>query len=500
MNDRGPQSWRRFLVLRSILSAIAAIGMLAMLFQCQSIGDPLETPAGRRLTELIAVLNSGSYDAIRDYAAAGFSEELVSGALDAKVDALMRIHAASEGLTFVRVLSASHDRVIAEVSNRLAEMNQVFGVSVERMRPNRISMWYRGPAYLYERPGSVPQLNESEIVAGMDSFLDRLSAAGVFSGAILIGKDDSILLQRAIGPAHRDLDVPNVLETRFNIASVGKLFTAVAVAQLTERGLLSYGDPVSLYLGPDWIAADIASEIRIEHLLTHRSGLGDFLESDAMLRASAPPRTLDDYKSIIRAEQPEFPPGSRFRYSNSGFVLLGAVVERVVGQAFGEYCQEHVSDPAGILGPVDPPRDTVPLPAPAFATGYTSHFTADGRSWTDNTARMATVAPSPAGGQYASVGDLWRFATALQTGILVRDSTWQQLSEPARVEGGPPSGYGFEISDYGQERVVGHGGSHDGIGAVLDLYLRSGYTVIVLSNSDRSAFFVREKFASLVLR
>jgi hypothetical protein len=113
---------------------------------------------------------------------------------------------------------------------------------------------------------------------------------------------------------------------------------------------------------------------------------------------------------------------------------------------------------------------------------------------------MGTAAPSPAGGEYASAEDLWRFARALVTGVLVRDSTWLVLAAPAPVRGGPPTGYGFEVRTQGEERVVGHGGSHEGIGAVLDIYLRSGYTLVVLSNSDRSAFAVRQKFASVVIR
>jgi CubicO group peptidase (beta-lactamase class C family) len=476
------------------------VAALATCTHAQTTGTLPDTPPGRRLAELITVLNSGSYDSIREYTAANFSEEFIADALDARVDALMRIHAGSRELTVVGVLSASRDRVIAEVRNRLAEMNQALGVSVERRPPHRITMSFRGPAYLYDGPDRVPQFTDIEVVAAMDSLLDRLAAAGVFSGAILVAKADSILLRRAVGLAHRDPDVPNRPDTRFNIASVGKLFTTVAIAQLAEEGLLRYEDPIGRYLGSDWVAPDVASAIRIEHLLTHRSGLGDFLESQAMLRAAGPPRSLDDYKPVIRAERPQFTPGTRHQYSNSGFVLLGAIVERITGGTFGAYFQEHLFQPAAMVGAGELPPDTVPLPAPAFATGYTSSYSASGCSWTENTERLATVAPSPAGGQYASVEDLWRFAVALRSGILVRGSTWESLSAPAPVRGGPPTGYGFEVADHGQERVVGHGGSHEGIGAALDIYLRSGYTLVVLSNSDRSAFAIREKFASVMLR
>ncbi|NIM49116.1 MAG: serine hydrolase [Gemmatimonadales bacterium] len=478
---------------------IAIVALLATPLQCQTTGILPDTPPGRRLAELITILNSGNYDSIRAYAGDHLSEDLIAGKLDARVDALMRIHAQSQELTFVRVLSSSRDRVIAAVGNRLAEMNQALGVSVERRPPHRITMWYRGPANLYREPAGAAQPAESDIVAAIDSYLDRVAAADVFSGTVLIGREDSILLLRAVGPAHRDPDVANTTDTRFNIASVGKLFTAVAVAQLAERALLTYREPIGRHLGPDWVSHDVASQIRIEHLLTHRSGLGDFLESEAMLHATAPPSSLADYRPIIQAERPQFTPGTRFQYSNSGFIVLGAVLERISGQTFTDYFQQHVFAPAGMVGPSDPPRDRAALPAPAFATGYTSHYAASGRNWSDNTGRMANTAASPAGGQFASAEDLWRFATALRSGALVRDSTWQSLAAPVPVRGGPPRSYGFEITDRGEERRVGHGGSHDGIGAVLDIYLQSGYTLVVLSNSDRSAFAVREKFTSLLM-
>jgi len=478
----------------------ALVTTLALPLSGQTENTLPDTPAGRRLGELITVLNSGSYDSIRAYAAANLSEAFVAGALDQRVDALMRMHAESQELTLVRVVNASGDRVVAEVDNGLTGVPEVLGVSVERGRAPRITMWFRGPAYLYDPPAGVRQHDTGEIIEAMDVLLDRLGDAGVFSGVVLIGQGDSVLLRRAVGMASRSPDLPNAPETRFNIASVGKLFTTVAIAQLAEEGLLSFTDPIGRYLGPDWVAPNVASEVRIEHLLTHQSGFGDFLESEAMLRASAPPRSLEDYKPVIHDERPQFRPGARYQYSNSGFILLGAIVERVTGRTFDEYLGERVFGPAGIVGHGDPPGTPMAPPAPTFATGYTSHYSADGRFWTANTERISKTSPSPAGGQYASVDDLWHFAEALQGGLLVRDSTWQALITPLPVRGRPPTGYGFEVTDRGSERVVGHGGSHEGIGAVLDIYLPDGYTLVVLSNSDRSAFALRQAFASLMFR
>jgi len=478
---------------------VFAVAMAAPL-QSQTIGPLPDTPPGRRLAELIAIINAGDYRSVRAYAESTFSEEFIGGAIDERVDALMRLRAASQELTVVGVQSSSPERVVAEVANRLAEVHQALGVSVERSAPNRISMWYRGPVADRGAPRGAAPPSEGEVVAAMSAFLDRLVAADAFSGTVLVGRGDSILMLRAFGQARRNPDTANRTDTRFNIASVGKLFTTVAVAQLAEQGRLRFDDPVARHLGPEWMAPDLASQIQIEHLLTHRSGLGDYLESDAMLRATAPARALDEYRPIIRAERPRARPGAQFSYSNSGFIVLGAIVESVAGRPFSDYLRERVLGPAGMAGPSDWPRDRAAPPAPDFATGYTSRFSAAGTAWSDNTRRIAAVAPSPAGGQYASAEDLWRFARALTTGALLRDSTWSAMAAPAPVRGGPPTGYGFEVQRRGEERIVGHGGSHEGIGAVLDIYLRSRYTLVALSNADRSAFAVREKFASLVLR
>ncbi len=482
------------------IAGIAAFTVLAIPLQGQTHVELPDTPAAERFSEFLSVVNSGDYHTVRSYVERNLVREFIDGAVDARVDALMRIHTASRTLTVVQVRSSSRDRIITEVRNQLTDSYEALGVSVERRRPHRVTMWYRGPSYITDRPSGAPRRTESEILDTMHTFLDRIADAEAFSGTVLIGNGERVVLRRAVGLAHRDPDIATSLDTRFNIGSVGKLFTSVAIAQLAERGLLTYQDLIGRYLGPGWVSPDVASEIRIEHLLTHRSGLGDFLESAAMTRATAPPRSLDDYQPIIRAERPQFRPGTQFQYSNSGFILLGAIVERLSGQSFADYFHEHVFAPAQMVGLSNPPQDRAALRAPTFATGYTSHYSAGGKAWNDNTRRMATTAASPAGGQYASVEDLWRFALALKSGTVVADSTWQSLTAPVRGSGGPPRGYGFEIRDLRKERRVGHGGSHEGVGAVLDMYLNSGYTLVVLSNSDRSAFAVRQRFDQLMLR
>ncbi len=484
---------------RKLIPFATVIAVIVGFSQCRTMGILPNTAPGRRLAELITVVNSGDYRGIRTYAEGNFAPELVDGALEAKIDSLMRVHAASQKLTVIGVLSTSRERVIAEVYNQLAETSQAFGVSVERRTPHLIDRWYRGPAPARSQEGLQAHTIESDVVQAMDEFMDRSAAVDVFSGTVLIGRGDAVLLQRAVGLAHRSPDVANTVDTRFNIASVGKLFTAVAIAQLVQQGSLSHGDTLRKHIRSEWVSSEVASEIRIEHLLTHRSGLGDFLESEAMRQAAGPPRSLADYRAAIRSEQPQFKPGTRFQYSNSGFILLGAVIEDITKLSFDEYLRQSVFMPAGMVGTSSQPTDRTALAAPAFAIGYTSHYSAEGRTWRDNTSRLTNTAPSPAGGQFASAQDLWRFALALRTGVLVNGSTWEALTSPAAVEGGPAWGYGFEVTDLRRERRVGHGGSHEGIGAVLDIYLESGFVLVVLSNSDRSAFALREKFASLVM-
>ncbi|MEJ2151045.1 MAG: serine hydrolase, partial [Chloroflexota bacterium] len=177
-----------------------------------------------------------------------------------------------------------------------------------------------GPAGVQE---PAAPLAAEEFAALVDAHLDGLEEQGLFSGVVLIAHEGEILLLRAMGPMNEDGDLNNT-DTRFALASTSKMFTAAAVVQLADQGLLDLDDPVSMYL-PDY-PEEMIQGVTIRHLLTHTSGLGSFFYSDIQ------PLTTVDQMLLVPIEPPAFAPGADYRYSNGGFVLLGGVIERASGQ------------------------------------------------------------------------------------------------------------------------------------------------------------------------
>ena len=176
--------------------------------------------------------------------------------------------------------------------------------------------------------------------------LAELAARGRLSGTVLIAKNGRPVFEHAYGAADRSSHTPNRLATRFNLASVGKTFTGVAVAQLVQAGKLRFQDRVGKYV-PE-LRKDVGDRVTIAELLDHTSGLGDFFGDPGYERLRPRLTSLASYLPLIAEERLQFEPGARFGYSNSGYVLLGLVVERVSGESYYSYVAQHVFRPAGM--------------------------------------------------------------------------------------------------------------------------------------------------------
>ena len=312
--------------------------------------------------------------------------------------------------------------------------------------------------------------------------MDDRAAAGSFSGAMLIAERGRVVWQAGYGYADAARRARNTPETRFNIASMGKMFTAVAIAQLADQGRLGFDDPISRHL-PD-LPTEIGA-ITIHQLLTHTSGLRDYLrpENRDILQAA---RTAADLLPLATAGGLAFPPGTESAYSNSGFVVLGAIVERLSGQTYADYVADHIFRPAGMTSTSlngDSPRAAAmtrrspdggvsegpPHPAPAFGSHHAS----------------------PAGGETSTIGDMMRFAEALRMHRLTRPATterlWQAHLIPSRQSSTTERtsyGYGFNRTDVGDRRFVGHGGGSLGINGQLEIDPEAQRVFVALSNYD----------------
>ena len=165
---------------------------------------------------------------------------------------------------------------------------------------------------------------DSEVVAFLSDYLVKLTRDSNFSGVVLFARGENVLFYRAFGLASRRYDVANNPDTRFNLASASKMFTSISIARLVDEGRLSFNDPIDKYLDADWVSSEVGAKIQISHLLSHTSGLGHYW--DEWDKYSLTIRELSDYKSIIN-DEPAFEPGTDWWYSNTGYVLLGAIIE-----------------------------------------------------------------------------------------------------------------------------------------------------------------------------
>ena len=191
-------------------------------------------------------------------------------------------------------------------------------------------------------------------------------------------------------------------------------------------------------------------------------------------------RKVDDYKPLVAEETLAFEPGTKWQYSNTGFLLAGAVIEAVTGQDYFDVVRERVYAKAGM-----PASDSfdIDLVVPNLAIGYSRERTAAGTRWRANTFEHV-IRGGPAGGGYSTARDLLAFAEAMRKGRLVRPTTAELLWSAKPELKSPDYGYGFGVGKDALGRTAGHSGGFSGIASVLDIYLDTGWTVVVLSNVD----------------
>jgi CubicO group peptidase (beta-lactamase class C family) len=273
--------------------------------------------------------------------------------------------------------------------------------------------------------------------------------------------------------------VLNNVDTKFNLGSMNKMFTATAIAHLVELGKISYDDPISKYIDESWLPKEITEKITIRQLITHTSGLGSFFNETFDRSSRALYRKLDDYKPLIKDEKLAFTPGERFQYSNTGMFLLGVIIEKATGEDYFDYIRRTIYAPAGMANTDCYEMD---YPVENLAIGYSPDPKSPYR-WQNNLYKHV-VKGSPAGGGFSTVRDLHKFALALESGKFVSPDTLKMLWTDYK---GGRYGYGFEVDETDAGKVVGHGGGFAGINSHLNIYPDSGYIVAVMSNYDNGA-------------
>lgn len=292
--------------------------------------------------------------------------------------------------------------------------------------------------------------NEESLVQHTQVYLDSLTAADAFSGVVSITRNGVPVFEKAYGYANRDTRTPNTLETRFNLGSINKLFTATAIRQLAAAGRLSL-DSTLAKAWPEYPNQEVARQVTIRQLLNHRSGImGNIFE----VPGTKSPSDVRHNRQLIAALASAplaYPPGSREEYSNFGYVVLGGVVERVSGVDYYDYIEQHVYAPLGMTHSGHFEKDKLPE---ATAIGYSRQS----GTLQPNRATLPGRG-SAAGGGYSNLEDLKKLMAALRRGGL---------------PGGPPAG-------------IGAAGGAPGINSAIEGDVAGGYDIIVLTNFDPPA-------------
>lgn len=460
-----------------------------------------EKPVSNLIQPLISAINSGETSEILSFIQKHYAKEMLTQQdIKKHVAHLFSIHEIQGEIDFHS--SRSYERFTLPDY----ELHAVFKTEktnlwlgailvVDASPPHKLTRLEFIPARPPSNIAKASPLTLEQVVHELDAFVDVMSKMDLFSGAVLLAKGDEVLYQVARGLASKRFDIANTVETKFNLVSLNKMFTATAIMQLAAKGKLSLTDKLSKYIYGNWLNDGISDKIEIRHLLTHTSGLdNNFLSAmDGWPKRRF--KKLTDYKVITKDAQQYFEPGTASRYSNTGMFLLGVVIESVSGQDYFDYVREHIYLPAGMKN-----TDAFEMDEPIqnLAIGY-SQDDENVTGWRNNLFSHV-LKGSPAGGGYSTVQDLHAFAVALtQFKLLPKHHTELMVSPKPKLKS-PRYGYGFAVREIEDTTVVGHEGGTRGINSNLDIYLEQDYISAIMSNYSAGSVHVMRKIRELLAR
>jgi CubicO group peptidase (beta-lactamase class C family) len=358
----------------------------------------------------------------------------------------VRVDAASSPANDFAPRLSRNGRWLFFTSNRRIEGEETLEVRL-RGPGNGLNDLYRLPVAALPPPG--PRDEEAartlRALDALDRFAARRAAADSFSGTIAVSRAGRIVYTRSFGLANRNFAVANTADTRYAVGSVAKMFTGVAVLQLVQQGRLSLDDTVGTFVRD--LPARVRREVTIRQLLTHTSGMGNYWTSTFHESNHARYRTVADYLPLFAADTLQFAPGTAWRYSNAGYMTLGAIIERVTGRSFFAHVEEHVFRAAGMDDTGYFETDRV---VPRLATPYTrrNRYLPGDSAWVTATF-LGPVRGSPAGGAISTAADLLRFTDALRDGRLLDRRHLEMFLAPMVAYDRPElrKRYGFGVAE-----------------------------------------------------
>jgi len=309
----------------------------------------------------------------------------------------------------------------------------------------------------------------------LHQFLLQKEEANEFSGVVMIAREGKPVFKEVYGFASKRFDVPNKIDTKFNLGSINKLFTSIAILQLAEKEKLKLDDPIGKYL--DVFPDDIAEKVTIRHLLDMSSGWGDYWENEDFNACQFKLRTVSDYMEFIKDIPLDFEPGTDTQHCNTGFEVAGAVIEKVTGKDYYDYIRTHIYEPLGMSDTDSFHRDG---PVKNLAMGYTDYTPAGkrGKGYEWNNMYILSPRGTPAGGGYSTAEDMLKLAQALRNNKILSPSYTNVIWNRFQGEPGDP------INPIILERMWVSAGGAPGVSAIFAISLKDGLTYIVLSNYD----------------
>lgn len=386
-------------------------------------------------------------------------------------------------------LDNSNNRIrhISKVHSKNTDMQHEMVVFFNNDQQRPITGWY-----INADPQSdvnKTSLTETQFFAEIKAYTDKLANNGVFSGTVMLAKGNKVLFSAAHGLASHRYDVKNNLKTKFQIGSMNKMFTSVAILQLIDIGKISLNDSLTKFIDRKLLGKGDFDKIQISHLLSHTSGIGNIVGLDELQNKV---RSLEDISHLYSTIDTRFEPGSQWRYSNTGMIMLGQIIEKVSGNSYFDHVAQHVYQAANMQN-----SGSFDLDVPVKNTARNYWYSIETEKITENL-MYQSVKGGPAGGGYSTVGDLHKFALAMQTGKLLNSKLANEALTAKPELNAPNWGYGFSVRGREGNQIVGHNGSHLGMTARLNIYKDKGYILVVLGNYQSSAWPIVAKVDQLI--
>jgi CubicO group peptidase (beta-lactamase class C family) len=443
---------QRTLTMHHKLRILGWLALVAAGFAGQAAAPLGSTPSGRKVEAYIKAFNAGEA-AMKDFFAAHTAPaSLQQAPLETRLARYRQMRGRLGDLEIRRVAENKPElvSVVAQGSGGPAVAMDFLFEAAEPYGLMGIRVTDAGDE---GAPPPSPKKDDAELVASVKDLVRAKAAEGAFSGVVLIARNGAPIHLEAVGDADRDKKIANRTDTKFNIGSINKAFTAIAVRKLTAEGKLRLDDPIKKFL-PEYPNADAAAKVTVGHLLDMTSGIGDFFGDRYEAADKLKIRKLEDYLPLFADKPLEFEPGARSLYSNGGYVVLGLIASKASGRDYYAYVRDAVFKPAGML-------DTDWYDKDAAVANRAVGYTGTGAAAKPNFDTLPGRGSS-AGGGYSTAADLLKFTVALQKGVF--GAAAPDLQGGFGIAGGAP-----------------------GLNAALEFDPARGVAIAVLANLDPPA-------------